>query len=99
MNLLRTKDGKKLYPVGNWYKYQHVFYNYYDICAVDYYEAQRNNSPDVDKKYEKFELAGELINKWDFGPQKNGMVFAEYKDYAIMKDVIGGYMWRHGGYV
>ena len=27
-----TKENKKMYPVGKWNKYQHVFYNYMDRC-------------------------------------------------------------------
>ena len=33
MNVIRDKaTGKKMYPVGKWVTYQHVFYNYSDRC-------------------------------------------------------------------
>lgn len=30
--IIDTESNKKLYPVGKWYTYSHVFYNYNDIC-------------------------------------------------------------------
>ena len=52
-----------------------------------------------EKKCEQYEKSQELIGKWDCNPQVNGIVYAYYEDYKMMKDVIGGYAWRHNGYV
>lgn len=90
---LIIKNGKKYYPVGKWHKYQHVFYNYEDRCANEWYET------DSDEAYEKFEKSQDILNKWETNPQRDGIVYALYNDYKLMKDIIGGYMWRHNGVV
>lgn len=89
-----TKENKKMYPVGKWNEYQHVFYNYMDICFNSMYESEYDK-----KESDKYEKSQELMEKWNCNPQVNGVVYAYYEDYKMMKDVIGGYAWRHNGYV
>ncbi len=89
-----TKENKKMYPVGKWNKYQHVFYNYMDRCFNSMCESEYDK-----KESDKYEKSQELAGKWDYNPQVNGIVYAYYEDYKMMKDVIGGYAWRHNGYV
>lgn len=88
-----NKTRKKMYPVGKWKKYQHVFYNYDDKC---YNTMNEDNSK---KSIEKFEKSQDLICKWDFNPQINGVVYAYYEDYKLMKDIIGMYVITHNGMV
>ena len=89
--------GKKMYPVGKWVTYQHVFYNASDRAHNALYDA--NTGDEMDKALTWLERVEELQSKWDFNPQVNGIVYAIYEDYKTMKDIIGGYMWRHGGRV
>ena len=41
-----------------------------------------------------------MQEKFDSNPKDTkGVVYALYDDYKLMKDIIGGYAWRHGGCV
>ena len=91
----------KLYPVGNWYKYQHVFYNAHDRAMNAIYDAEESgNTEQLSKAIEWNEIVNDLLDKFDCGFQDaNCMVYMEYKDYKVAKDIIGGYAWRHNGTV
>ena len=89
----------KLYPVGNWYKYQHVFYNAHERAMIAMYDAEESgNTEQLSKAIEWNEIVNDLLDKFDCGFQDaNGMVYMEYKDYKVAKDIIGGYAFRHNG--
>lgn len=87
------KTGKKMYPVGKWKTYQHVFYNYNDICYNEMYD--NDHSEESIEKYEESEKFLEIFNSNVF----DGMVYALYEDYKKMKDIIGAYVYRHNGYI
>ena len=91
----------KLYPVGNWYKYQHVLYNAHDRAMNAMYDAEQSGTAEqLDKAIEWNERVEDLLGKFDCGIQDStGMVYMEYKDYKETKDIIGGYAYRHGGTV
>ena len=91
----------KLYPVGNWYKYQHVLYNAHDRAMNAMYDAEQSGTAEqLDKAIEWNEKVEDLLSKFDCGFQDaNGMVYMEYKDYKAVKDIIGEYAWRHNGTV
>ena len=91
----------KLYPVGNWYKYQHVLYNAHDRAMNAMYDAEQSGTAEqLDKAIEWNEKVEDLLSKFDCGFQDaNGMVYMEYKDYKVVKDIIGEYAWRHNGTV
>ena len=91
----------KLYPVGRWEKYQHVFYNAHDRAMNAIYDAEESgNTEQLSKAIEWNEIVNDLLDKFDCGFQDaNGMVYMEYKDYKVAKDIIGGYAWRHNGTV
>lgn len=90
---LIIKNGTRYYPIGKRSKYQHVFYNYVDIC---YNHAHDNE--DSDDAYEKYEEAERILNAFESGPQNaEGIVFVTYEDYKKMKDIIGAYIYRHNG--
>ena len=91
----------KLYPVGNWYKYQHVLYNAYDRAMNAMYDAEQSGTAEqLDKAIEWNERVEDLLSKFDCGFQDaNGMVYMEYKDYKETKDIIGEYAYRHNGTV
>lgn len=93
-------ERKKFYPVGNWERYQHVFYNANDRAFNALCDAQDNgNEAEIEKAEEWRNTVEDMLTKWDFNPKVNGIVYALYEDYKIMKDIIGGYAARHGGYV
>ena len=91
------KTGKKMYTVGRWITYQHVFYNAIDRANIAVYDAQTGD--EMDKALDWLDRVEDLLSKWDFNPRVNGIVYAIYEDYKTMKDIIGGYAWRHGGTV
>ena len=91
----------KLYPVGNWYKYQHVLYNTHDRAMNAMYDAEESGTAEqLDKAIEWNERVEDLLEKFDCGIQDStGMVYMEYKDYKETKDIIGEYAYRHNGTV
>ena len=91
----------KLYPVGRWETYQHVFYNAHDRAMIAMYDAEESgNAEQLSKSIDWNEKVNDLLDKFDCGFQDaNGMVYMEYKDYKVAKDIIGGYAWRHNGTV
>ena len=91
----------KLYPVGNWYKYQHVLYNAHDRAMNAMYDAEQSGTAEqLDKAIEWNERVEDLLEKFDCGIQDStGMVYMEYKDYKETKDIINAYAYRHGGTV
>lgn len=100
--LIRDKrTGKKMYPVGKWITYQHVFYNASDRAYNAFYEAEESGTTEEFEKASAWrERVEDLLTKWDSNPKdSNGVVYALYEDYKDMKDIIGAYAWRHNGYV
>ena len=91
----------KLYPVGNWYKYQHVLYNAHDRAMNAMYDAEQSGTAEqLDKAIEWNERVEDLLEMFDNGIQDStGMVYMEYKDYKETKDIIGEYAYRHNGTV
>ena len=91
----------KLYPVGKWETYQHVFYNAHDRAMNAMYDAEESgNEEQLSKAIDWNEKVNDLLDKFDCGFQDvNGMVYMEYKDYKVAKDIIGGYAFRHNGTV
>lgn len=92
----------KLYPVGNWNIYQHVFYNAVDRAWNSIYDLQEEKATneELDKAYAWLDTVEDMLNKFDSGcKDENGMVYVEYSDYNIMKNIIGSYAIRHGGRV
>ena len=98
---IKDKNGNKMYPVGKFTTYQHVFYNASDRAYNAFYDAlESGTSDEFDKACEWKERVEDILTKWNSNPQdKNGIVYATYEDYKTMKDIIGGYVWRHNGYV
>ena len=96
-----TIKGKKYYPVANWYKCQHVFYNAVDRAWCRLYDARDNGTAEEEEEAEEWlAKAEDMLQKFDCNPKDaRGIVYALYDDYKLMKDIIGGYAWRHGGYV
>lgn len=102
MALMKDKaTGKKMYPVGKYLTYQHVFYNASDRAYNAFYDAMENGSAEeFDKASAWRDRVEELLDKWLTNPQdSNGIVYALWEDYSTMKDIIGGYAVRHNGYV
>lgn len=92
--VLDKKTGKKMYPIGSWSKYSHIFYNYNDRCYNSMYD--NNHS---EESIEQFEEAERLLNVFETNPRIRGIVYVLYEDYKLMKDIIGAYAVRHNGYI
>lgn len=86
------KTGKKMYPIGSWLKYSHIFYNYNDRC----YNAMYDTDHSIES-IDKFEEAERLLDVFEHNPRVNGIVYVIYDDYKKMKDIIGAYALRHNG--
>ena len=106
LEVAKTKGYKvlnktKLYPVGRWETYQHVLYNAHDRAMIAMHDAEESgNAEQLSKAIDWNEIVNDLLDKFDCGPRdNNGMVYMEYKDYKVVKDIIGGYAWRHNGTV
>lgn len=91
--IIDTETNKKMYPVGKWIKYSHIFYNYDDICYNNMYEKETEES------YSKFEESQELLEKFESNPRINEIVYAYYEDYKKMRDIISAYVYRHNGVI
>lgn len=95
-----TREGITYYPVGRWETYQHVFYNANDRAILALYDAEESGDVDAMEKADDWmEIVQRMLTKWNFNPRVSGIVYAEYKDYKVMKDIIGSYAARHGGTV
>ena len=101
MKVLTEKStGLKMYPVGKFLKYQHIFYNESDRAFNSYYDAlETGSAEEIDRAEEWRARVDDILDKFNSNPQVNGVVYAYYEDYKIMKDIIGGYAERHNGYV
>lgn len=79
----------KLYPVCNWERNQHKMYNYNDKM---YIKAHEENTEEAWRAFEESERLLEVFN----GQVRNGLVYAVYEDYCLIKDILGYYDWTHG---
>ena len=94
-----TIKGKKYYPVASWYKCQHVFYNEVDRAWNRLYDVRDNGTAEEEAE-EWIEKVEDILQKFECNPKDTrGVVYALYDDYKLMKDIIVGYTWRHGGCV
>lgn len=84
------KNGKKLYPVCTWMKNQHKLYNYNDKMYIKMVESGYS-----DEDVKAFEEAERLLDVFEGGLHRDGLVYAEYSDYKIIKDIIGYYDLTH----
>lgn len=89
--VIDTETNKKMYPVGKWNTYSHVFYNYNDRCFNNMMEMHTEDSEI------KLEESEHLLNCFERNPRVNDIVYAYYEDYRKMRDVIEAYVFRHGG--
>lgn len=91
----------KLYPVASWLKTQHVFYNEVDRAENALHDAFENGTEEqFDKASEYRDRVTELRDRFDCMPRDDKqIVYMEYEDYKLAKDIIGGYAWRHNGTV
>ena len=62
--VIQLKNGKKLYPVCNWNDNQHKLYYWY-------------NEAYLQDDYEELNRMDELLNVFNAGVQKDGLVYVE----------------------
>ena len=89
MKLYRDKQGVKLYPVCNWELNQHKIYNAHDRAMN--YCTDTNWCDKAVQELERVDKAMEAIDRYVI----NGMVYARYEDYKLLKDIISAYDARH----
>ncbi len=65
------------------------------------YDARNNGTRDEENKaIDRVDKAEHMLEKFESNPMdKNGIVYALYDDYKMMKDTIAAYAQRHGGRV
>lgn len=85
---LRTKDGQKLYAVCRWESNQHKVYNAYDKATIKWYDER---SVEALQNLEKIETA----LKWIDNVKDDGLVYAPYEEYKLIKDIIVYYDMTH----
>lgn len=90
---LRLKDGTKLYATCRWEENQHKIYNAYDRAMIRIYEAEESGDG-IDEAY-AWRNKVETALKWIDNVKDDGITYAPYDAYAIIKDLIGGYDARH----
>ena len=83
-----TRKGVRLYPVCKWYDNQHKLYNYNDKM---YNKAHDEGTQEA---FEAFYESERLLDVFH-GNIINGIVYATYKDYCKLKDIIGYYDITH----
>lgn len=89
--VIDTETNKKMYPVGKWNTYSHVFYNYNDRCFNNMMETH------TDESEKKLDEAEHLQECFEHNPRVNDIVYAYYEDYKKMRNIIEAYVFRHGG--
>ena len=96
-----TFKGKRYYPVGSVYKCQHIFFNEVDRAYNNLYDVRNYGTHDEENKaIDRVDKAEYMLEKFESNPiDKNGIVYALYDDYKMMKDTIAAYAHRHGGRV
>ena len=89
MKLYRDKQGFKLYPVCNWEANQHKIFNAHARAMVYCYDTDWCDK--AVQELERVDKAMNAINQYVI----NGMVYARYNDYRLLKDIIAAYDARH----
>lgn len=90
--IITTKSGKKLYPVANWERNEHKIFAeqehmmYIINCAVEDKDFETVNK--VSEKLDRLETAM-AYSVYD------GLIYAEYPAYKILKATIADYNIRH----
>lgn len=89
VKVITDKNGTKLYPIGSIYKLQHVIMNYYDRIGVqkEFTQHELEVRDAVDNYLYEFSCNGTYM----------GMYYSDYKHGKLIREVINGYVDRHGG--
>ena len=94
MAVITKKDGTKLYPCCGFEANQHKLYNAYDEALSALYNAEyTNDSEAMDRAQEAVDRA-EIALDWEHCVY-NGLIYAPYDVYKIIKDIVVTYDLRH----
>ena len=85
MKLYRNKNGEKLYPVCKWEPNQHKLYNAYDRAL-----NRRDDENYSEASCEWVEKVESALNAFD-AHIVDGIVYATWKEGAVIKDLIAAY--------
>lgn len=84
-----NETGKKLYPVGGFQRSQHKIFNAHDRAFNWAYETEWKDEKAL-ANLERVEKAMEWVHCII-----DGLIYAPYDVYLIMKDIIAAYDARH----
>ena len=92
MKLYRTKDGTKLYPCCSWEKNQHKLYNALDNINNAIYDAEEEKAS-IEEMIRLYDRREEIENalSWFDRYVVDGMVYAPYEQYLLIKDIVWAY--------
>ena len=94
MAVITKKDGTKLYPCCGFEENQHKLYNAYDVAMCALYDAEDNHDSEAMDKAQKALDRIETALGWEHCIY-NGIIYAPYDVYKIIKDIVGAYDLRH----
>ena len=94
MAVIIKKDGTKLYPCCRFEENQHKLYNAYDRAMCALYDAEDNNDSEaMDRAQEALDRVETALD-WEYCVY-NGLIYAPYDVYKIIKDIVVTYDLRH----
>lgn len=93
MAVKTMKDGTKLYPVCNWEENQHKIVTAYTKALLRRDEAYESGVG-IDEAEANFEQM-EQARQWIDNVGRDGIVYAPYPMYQLLRDTIGAYDLTH----
>lgn len=94
--VITRKDGTKLYPCCSYEENEHKIYNAHDRVMCELYKAQDSEDWDtVDEIYYQLDRIDRALN-W-VNCVYNGLIYAPYEDYQIIKEIVITYDLRAKG--
>ena len=94
MAVITRKDGTKLYPCCGFEENQHKLYNAYDVAMCALYDAEDNHDSEAMNRAQEALDRVETALGWEHCVY-NGIIYAPYDVYKIIKDIVGAYDFRH----
>jgi hypothetical protein len=94
MAVIIKKDGTKLYPCCSFEANQHKLYNAYDVAMCALYDAEENNDSEAMNRAQEAVDRVETALGWEYCVY-NGLIYAPYDVYKIIKDIVVAYDLRH----
>lgn len=94
MAVITKKDGTKLYPCCGFEANQHKLYHAYDVAMCALYDAEESNDLEAMNRAQEAIDRVETALGWEYCIY-NGVIYAPYDVYKIIKDIVVAYDLRH----